>query len=219
MGSITISPITLAILESSTVEGKALSPMTRIRTSAWKAIKKPVVWAPALGVLAVAIVIGDYHHIARVLGDPARFTGRSAIWQAEIAYIRDHPLLGSGFGSFADTGSLSPLYHYVGAAWVQNVSHGHNAYLQLFVTIGGIGFALAMWSLVITPAFAFWRGNAAQIDSMSMLFTIFVFILLHNGLESDFLEGDGAAWVAFVLVLAMLRLSRSIHTDVTVEAP
>jgi len=52
-----------------------------------------------------------------------------------------------------------------------------------------------------------------------MLFTIFVFILLHNGLESDFLEGDGAAWVAFVLVLAMLRLSRSIHTDVTVEAP
>ena len=29
----------------------------------------------------------------------------------------------------------------------------------------------------------------------------------------DFLEGDGAAWVAFVLVLAMLRQSRSAHTD------
>jgi malonate transporter len=58
IGSITISPITLAILESSTVEGKALSPMTRISTSAWKAIKKPVVWAPVLGVLAAAI---DFH--------------------------------------------------------------------------------------------------------------------------------------------------------------
>ena len=58
IGSITISPITLAILESSTVEGKALSPVTRICTSAWKAIKKPVVWAPVLGVLAVAI---DFH--------------------------------------------------------------------------------------------------------------------------------------------------------------
>jgi O-antigen ligase len=161
-----------------------------------------------LGVLAVAIVIGDYHHIARVLGDPARFTGRSAIWQAEIAYIRDHLLLGAGFGSFSDTGTLSPLYHYVGATWVQNVSHGHNAYLQLFVTIGGVGFALAMWSLVIGPAFAFWRGNAAQIDLMSLLFTIFVFMILHNGLESDFLEGDGQAWVAFVMMLAMLRLSR-----------
>jgi predicted permease len=58
IGSITISPITLAILESSTVEGQALSPMTRIWTSAWKAIKKPVVWAPVLGVLAVTI---DFH--------------------------------------------------------------------------------------------------------------------------------------------------------------
>jgi malonate transporter and related proteins len=58
IGSITVSPITLAILESSTVEGQALSPRTRIFTSAWKAIKKPVVWAPVLGVLAVAI---DFH--------------------------------------------------------------------------------------------------------------------------------------------------------------
>ena len=58
IGSITISPITLAILESSTVEGQALSPMTRMWISAWKAIKKPVVWDPVLGVLAVAI---DFH--------------------------------------------------------------------------------------------------------------------------------------------------------------
>jgi exopolysaccharide production protein ExoQ len=33
-------------------------------------------------------------------------------------------------------------------------------------------------------------------------------MLLHNFLESDFLEGDGAAWVAFLLMLAMLRRVR-----------
>jgi predicted permease len=55
IGSITVSPITLAILESSTAEGKALSPTARVWTSAWKAVKKPVVWAPVLGVLAVVI--------------------------------------------------------------------------------------------------------------------------------------------------------------------
>jgi malonate transporter len=58
IGSITGSPITLAVLESSTMEGQALSPAKRIVSSAWKAIKKPVVWAPVLGVLAVAI---DFH--------------------------------------------------------------------------------------------------------------------------------------------------------------
>jgi exopolysaccharide production protein ExoQ len=158
---------------------------------------------------AAAFVIGDFAHIASVFEDPNRFTGRSAIWQAEIAYIHDHPLLGSGFGAFADTGALSPLLKYVDATWVQNVSHGHNAYLQLFVTIGGVGFALAMWSLVLSPAISFWRGNPAAIDMMAMLFAIFVFVVLHNFLESDFLEGDGPAWVAFVLMLAMLRLSRA----------
>jgi O-antigen ligase len=164
-------------------------------------------------VIAAAFAIGDFSHIASVFEDPSRFTGRSAIWQAEVAYIRDHPLLGSGFGAFADTGALSPLLKYVDAAWVQNVSHGHNAYLQLFVTIGGIGFALAMWALIVSPAFSFWRGNSARIELMSLLFTIFVFMVLHNFLESDFLEGDGPAWVAFVLMLAMLRLSRPSRID------
>jgi len=170
-------------------------------------------------VFAVALAIGDFTQIASVFEDPSRFTGRSAIWQAEIAYIRDHPLLGSGFGAFADTGALSPLLKYVDATWVQNVSHGHNAYLQLFVTIGGVGFALAMWTLVISPVLSFWRGNPVQIEMMSLLFAIFVFMVLHNFLESDFLEGDGPAWVAFVLMLAMLRLSRSGGRDMAGSMP
>ena len=170
-------------------------------------------------VLAAAFIAVDFSHIAGVFEDPSRFTGRSAIWQAEIAYIRDHPLLGSGFGAFADTGALSPLLKYVDATWVQNVSHGHNAYLQLFVTIGGVGFALAMWSLVLSPAVSFWRGNPAAIELMAMLFAIFVFVVLHNFLESDFLEGDGPAWVAFVLVLAMLRLSCAARIDSAESMP
>jgi malonate transporter len=55
IGAVTISPITLAILERSTLEGHALSPATQIRSSMWKAVKRPVVWAPVLGVLAALI--------------------------------------------------------------------------------------------------------------------------------------------------------------------
>jgi predicted permease len=55
IGSITISPIALAILESGTGAGEALSAAARIRVSLWKAVRKPVVWAPVLGVLAVVI--------------------------------------------------------------------------------------------------------------------------------------------------------------------
>jgi len=162
-----------------------------------------------VGIVALTAAIADSGFIARVLEDPTEFTGRTAIWQAEIAFIRDHALLGFGFGSFADTGASSPLHNYAASTWVETEAHGHNAYLQLLVTIGGVGFALAMVAFVVQPLGAFLRASPSGLALKSLLFAIFVFMLLHNFLESDFLEGDGAAWVAFLLMLAMLRSARN----------
>jgi len=164
----------------------------------------------SVGVLLAAVIVGtilikDSGLMFRALEDPTEFTGRTVIWQAEVAFIRDHFLLGSGFGSFADTGAASPLHNYVGAAWVQNISHGHSAYLQLLVTIGAVGFLFAMLVFLAGPARAFWRHDSVRSESIPLLVAIFVFMVLHNFLESDFLEGDGPAWVIFVLMLAMLR--------------
>jgi exopolysaccharide production protein ExoQ len=175
---------------------------------AWRrGIDRAIVGLAVVLVLIVAAVAAamDWNAIAHVLEDPTQFTGRAAIWQGEIAFIGDHPLLGSGYGTFADTGALSPLHNYVGDAWVQNVSHGHNAYLQLLVTIGGIGFALSVLVLIAGPLTSFLREDGTKIEFMALLFAIFTFMVLHNGLESDFLEGDSPAWVAFLLMLAMLR--------------
>jgi malonate transporter len=61
IGAVTISPITLAILERSAMKGNALSRSRRdkgaaqIGSSMWKAVKRPVVWAPVLGVLAALV--------------------------------------------------------------------------------------------------------------------------------------------------------------------
>jgi len=139
----------------------------------------------------------------RLLSDPTEFTGRSAIWAAQIAYIRDHPLFGSGFGTFADNGGRSPLYGYITDNWLQTIAHGHNGYLQLLVTIGGIGFVLAMAALVISPALRFWR--LGQDGLKPLLFALFVFTLIHNVMESDFLEGDGVSWTTMLIVIALLR--------------
>jgi O-antigen ligase len=178
---------------------------------AWKRGIDRAIVALALGLLlivALTTAIADSSLIARALEDPTEFTGRTAIWQGEIAFLRDHPFLGAGFGSFADTGAASPLHNYVSSAWIENEAHGHNAYLQLLVTIGGVGFALAMIAFVAQPLGAFLRATPADLPMKSLLFAIFAFMILHNFLESDFLEGDGAAWVAFLLMLAMLRRSR-----------
>jgi malonate transporter and related proteins len=55
VGAITITPITLAILESGRSEAKSLSRSARIWLSLWRAVKKPVFWAPVLGAIAAVV--------------------------------------------------------------------------------------------------------------------------------------------------------------------
>jgi len=146
----------------------------------------------------------DAAAISRALEDPAEFTGRAEIWAAELRYIADHPLLGAGFGTFTDTRAQSPLHNYVSGSWVDAVSHGHNGYLQVLVTIGGIGFVLAMLALLAAPARRLWPLDRRDDDFRPMLMAIFVFTVLHNFMESDFLEGDGVTWCAMLLTIAAL---------------
>jgi exopolysaccharide production protein ExoQ len=147
------------------------------------------------------LLIADQTVITRQLEDPTQFTGRTEIWRAELAYVRDHPLLGAGYGTFSDTGKESPLYRYIGG-WVTTASHGHNGYLQLMVTTGGIGFALGLIALIVVPLIQFWRRGDVALKAT--LFSIFVFLALHNLMETDFMEGDGVAWGIYLVMMAML---------------
>jgi exopolysaccharide production protein ExoQ len=167
----------------------------------------------ALGLVLIAgtvLFLADQNVVTRLFSDPQQFTGRTQIWNAEIAYIRDHPLFGSGFGTFAGTGGVSPLAPYVGGWVSSDAANGHNGFLQLLVTVGGVGFGLAMVALVVLPLIDFWRRGA--LGSKAVLFALFVFLVLHNLMETDFLEGDGVAWVGYLLMLAMLGNLRKGET-------
>jgi predicted permease len=50
IGSMTVSPITLAMLENSNGNGGGAAPGIRISQSIVNSVKKPVVWAPTLGI-------------------------------------------------------------------------------------------------------------------------------------------------------------------------
>jgi O-antigen ligase len=165
--------------------------------------------AALLLTIALATVIyANYDFIAGILSDPQQFTGRTAIWWGEAAFIRDHPLTGSGFGTFADTGALSPIHDYVGG-WVDQAAQGHNGYLELAVTTGMIGFVLGMIALVLEPARIFWARGDMEPWLKSMLFALFVFFILHNFMESDFLASDGVVWTVFLIMLGVLRGERA----------
>jgi exopolysaccharide production protein ExoQ len=143
--------------------------------------------------------------ISHILEDPTEFTGRAEIWQAYLAFVRDHPWLGAGFGTLYRTGSLSPMHNYVRSEWVEAIGDSHDGYLQLLVTLGGVGFVLGMISLVLEPLAGFWPLNYQQTGFRALLFALFIFFVLHNFLESDFLTRDSGVWFSVLLVIAALR--------------
>ncbi len=169
-------------------------------------------FAALLFVAAAAFALLAADRISHALEDPAEFTGRAQIWAAELRYIADHPILGAGFGTLTDTHSQSPLHNYVSGSWVDAVSNGHNGYLQVFVTIGGIGFVLAILALMVAPGRRFWTLDLKDDAFKPMLFALFAFAILHNFMESDFLEGDGVVWASLVLVIAALNATARRHS-------
>jgi exopolysaccharide production protein ExoQ len=176
---------------------------------AWRDGLSRALLATIIAVIAcagLAFALLDADAIAKLLEDPDEFTGRAEIWAAELRYIADHPLLGAGFGTFTNSGGQSPLHNYVSGSWVDAVSHGHNGYLQVLVTIGGIGFALTLLAAMGAPLRRFWALDHQEQDAFKpMLLALFVFAILHNFMESDFLEGDAPTWAALLLIIAALN--------------
>lgn len=162
----------------------------------------------ALLLIGIGLVVAlEWNVIARFLEDPQQFTGRSAIWAAEIQYIQDHSVLGAGFGTFGNTGTRSPIYHYVGPGWVAQIGEGHSGYLEMLVTLGGVGFLLCIVALLIVPFFEFWKRNRTDANFNAMLFTLFVFDVLHNFMESDFIQVTSAQWGQILLIIGLLHVS------------
>jgi len=59
--------------------------------------------------------------------------------------------------------------------------------------------------MVADPVLRFWPLEPARTGFKAMLFALFVFVLLHNFLETDFLESDNSLWFAFLAMLASLK--------------
>ena len=178
---------------------------------AWRSTLDRAIAAAATGLVLVVLVVAiavQWQLVAHLLEDPQNFTGRAAIWQAEFAFIRDHPLLGAGFGTFGNTGTRSPIYHYVGSGWVTQIGEGHSGYLEMLVSIGGIGFALGMTAVVVVPFIQIWRRERTDANLNAMLFSMFLFDILHNFMESDFIQVTAVQWGQLLLILALLRATR-----------
>ncbi len=78
---------------------------------------------------------------------------RLLIWQDTLHLIKDFPLTGSGFGTFAD---VFPLYKSFSDTLYYD--HAHNDYLELLSTGGLVGFCLAGCFVLRVLGESLWQG-------------------------------------------------------------
>lgn len=157
-----------------------------------------------LTMVGLAVWVGSEPAITRfeTLNDQYTHPGndRVSIWRDTLQLIRRHPLLGSGFGSFAT------VYPLVQTAFLNNVvDHAHCDYLEVVTELGLPGgvlvFGAIFWVLRLT--FRRCRKDGTDYDraiSYACLGSI-VAIVLHS--LTDFNLYIPANALIFVIVLAL----------------
>ncbi len=135
IGAVTISPIALAILEHSTPKGHAVSQAAQVRNSLWKAVKRPVVWAPVLGVLAalVKLHLPDYaNRSLTVMGNAT--AGAALFLTGLIVSAQPFRLDGCVIAAIIAKNMLQPAL-CLGIAWIIGLSVVEMRYAVLIAAI------------------------------------------------------------------------------------
>ena len=162
--------------------------------------------------LCGAIFVNIYRHpFSGALNDPRGFTGRSYIWTTLLKYSADHRMLGSGYGSFWNIGTVSPIYRY-GRDWLLTLGAGHNGFLDLLVSIGLPGLVVIIAMVVLWPLLRLILSRTPTNQRGALLIALFVFAVGHNMTETSLLERDS-------FMEAILMFTIAFIWNVTAAAP
>jgi exopolysaccharide production protein ExoQ len=150
-------------------------------------------------VLLVALVFNG--PIIEYLLDPQRFTGRGTIWRTALEYSGEHLLTGSGFAAFWGIGLQSPVLRNSEISWLITVAHSHSGYIELLVTTGIIGLALALAATFVHPL-SMLNSNRSRHDFLLYGWIIFSFLL--NFTETRLFQMVREDWIVHVLAIALI---------------
>jgi O-antigen ligase len=148
--------------------------------------------------IACAIIARDYLFPF----NPASLSGRAQIWLVLTNYVSDHAWLGSGFGSFWDIGTDSPVFHYT-KTWVARIASGHNGYLDLLAQLGVPGLLLTIYAMVVVPTWTLLANTNIPTRQGALLTSCLFFCVGHNFTESTILTTDFFVELFFLITIAL----------------
>jgi O-antigen ligase len=203
----------LAFTQSKTAIG--VLPLAFIIAAIIARIRRPgFAVALAIGVLALinlfsvgTVAFEPVRALVAAIMPDATFTGRTEIWEIALQALWQRPFTGYGFSSFWGT---EQVIYGMGdtASWADAATDAHNAYLNLALTIGLPGVALAVVWAVVLPILDFHRRlrDGGRGSPMHTLFLrVCLFSAYASCFESALFQQVGAVWFFFLMAAFGLR--------------
>ena len=197
--------VALVVLSRSATALVALAGMLAILPvlRAVRARNVPLLLAALAVACAAAVVVGATGagpgSVLDALGRDATLTGRTALWDAVLATIRDRGGLGYGYAAFWDAESPAAETLFAAIGW--RAWHAHNAVLDIWLGLGIVGVVLVagtvLWAVV--RVLRELRAGASPVSVWPMAFLVFV--VVSNVTESSILNPDSLHWALFVALV------------------
>lgn len=144
------------------------------------------------------------------------FTGRLDLWRFALTLLDGRGWTGWGFESFWATPAVLHAEPSFELSWDPRGSvNAHNGYLDLAITLGWPGLALAVGALILFPLADFARvrdGSSERQRLADFFLMVLAFVLLNAFLESFFFSRANPVWMVTWMAVVGLRLLSAAPT-------
>lgn len=157
------------------------------------------------------VIFTPLHDVVVAVMSDATFTGRTDIWGLGMQALAQRPITGYGFDTFFGTNEV--VYGLAeNASWANAAADAHNAYLNLALTIGLPGMALAAAWAIVLPIVDYCRQRGdARTSALQMLFLrVCIYGAFSSCFESSIFQQSTAVWFFFMTsIFGLCYLART----------
>ncbi|WP_193874772.1 O-antigen ligase [Coleofasciculus sp. LEGE 07081] len=161
----------------------------------------------AIGISLVILITENAEYIiVEKLDKDMTLTGRTLFWPLIVDAINRQPVLGYGYGGFWQPwrGAENPALPIVSPSGYVP-PHSHNGFLDMGITVGWLGLALFIVSLLMSIYYGVLYLTRSNEPEAVVPLVIFTWLVISNYTETG-LASISSSWIFYVLMTTRLTL-------------
>jgi exopolysaccharide production protein ExoQ len=155
-----------------------------------------------VGLAGAGLLAVGWQDVLAAFGRDPTFTNRTRIWQLALEYIERRPWFGYGYGGFwrADGADANIFWAALGF----KTPHAHNGWLELALSLGIVGVAIATLAWLAAIYRTLRLATSPHAKHVALCFALLAGSFLENLSEFEFFRPGRLMFVLFVAVLTYL---------------